>query len=73
MQNYPLNSTASLLLAAAGCELFPDTQILGGRGTEKYFYTDFVFPFEFKNDFLPLIEERMRLILREKGSPFQWK
>ncbi len=66
MQNFPLNSTASLLLAAAGCELFPDTQILGGRGTEKYFYADFVFPFEFKNDFLPLIEERMRLILREK-------
>ncbi len=66
MQNFPLNSTASLLLAAAVSELFPDVQIIGGRGTDKYFYIDFVFPFEFKNDFLPLIEERMRLILREK-------
>ncbi|MGC2595301.1 MAG: His/Gly/Thr/Pro-type tRNA ligase C-terminal domain-containing protein [Rhabdochlamydiaceae bacterium] len=61
-----LNQTAALLLAAAVSELFPDTSMIGGQGTPDYFYQDFVFPFEFKPEFLPLIEERMRLIIREK-------
>jgi threonyl-tRNA synthetase len=63
-----LNQTAALLLAVAVVELFPDVLLIGGQGTSKYFYHDFVFPFEFKSDFLFLIEERMRLILREKRS-----
>jgi len=66
--NLILQSTASFLLAAAVVELFPDVQISGGQGTEKYFYRDFVFPFEFNPEFLPLIEERMRLIVREKRA-----
>jgi threonyl-tRNA synthetase len=61
-----LNQTAAVLLAVAVVELFPDALMLGGQGTSKYFYYDFVFPFEFKSNFLSLIEERMRLIIREK-------
>src|SRR5690349_9269961 len=63
-----LNQTAALLLAAAVVELFPGVQIVEGCGNSKYFYYDFLFPFEFKSDFLPLIEERIRLILREKRA-----
>ena len=63
-----LNQTAALFLAAAVIELFPDTLIVGGEGTSKFFYYDFVFPFEFTSNFLPLIEERMRLIMREKRT-----
>jgi threonyl-tRNA synthetase len=62
----PLNQTTAALLAVAIVELFPDTLIVSGQGTPKYFYYDFVFSFEFKSHFIPLIEERMRLIIREK-------
>ncbi len=61
-----LNQTASVLLAAAVVELFPQAQLQGGCGTSKYFYYDFVLPFPCTPDSLPLIEERMRLIAREK-------
>jgi threonyl-tRNA synthetase len=60
------NQIAALLLANAVVELFPDVQMVGGEGTSKYFYYDFVFPFAFNDAFIPLIEERIRLILREK-------
>ncbi|MBS0604378.1 MAG: hypothetical protein JSS60_04985 [Verrucomicrobia bacterium] len=62
----PLNQTAAVLMAAAVTELFPGALLVGGQGTPDRFFYDFVFPFEFKNDFLALIEERMRLIVREK-------
>ena len=65
---FVLNQTAALFLAAAAVELFPETCLSVGRGTYKYFYYDVVFPFEFKSEFLPLIEDRMRLILREKRA-----
>jgi threonyl-tRNA synthetase len=63
-----LNQTAAVLLAAAVVELFPNTRLVGGQGTSKYFYYDFIFPFEFKQEFLSLIEERMRLIIKEKRA-----
>jgi threonyl-tRNA synthetase len=61
-----LNQTAAILMAAAVTELFPGTLLVGGEGTPQRFFYDFFFPFEFQADFLPLIEERMRLIIREK-------
>ncbi len=64
----PLNQTAAILLAAAVVELFPDVQLVNGQGGEDRFYFDFVFPFEFQENFLPLIEERMRFIIREKRN-----
>ncbi len=60
------NQTAAELMAAAVCELFPGVRLLGGRGTPEFFYYDFVMPFVWQADFLTLIEERMRLIIREK-------
>jgi threonyl-tRNA synthetase len=61
-----LNQTAAVLLAAAVVDLFPGVLIANGQGTPERFFWDFVFPFEFQPDFLTLIEERMRFILREK-------
>lgn len=61
-----LNQTAAVLLASAVTELFPGTLIISGQGTPERFFYDFLFPFEFPPDFLILIEERMRLIIREK-------
>ena len=60
------NQTAAQLLAASVCELFPGIHLVGGRGTTEFFYYDFVIPFAWQADFLSLIEERMRLIIREK-------
>ena len=67
--NHPsliLNQTAAVVLASAVTELFPGTLLVGGEGTAQRFFYDFFFPFEFQADFLPMIEERMRLIIREK-------
>lgn len=61
-----MHQAASLLLAAAVTQLYPNAQLVEGQGTEQCFFYDFVFPFEFKEEFLPLIEERMRLILKQK-------
>jgi threonyl-tRNA synthetase len=63
---FSLNQTASLLLAAAVCDLFPHVLMVQGQGGKNYFHYDFVFPFEFQEHFLALIEERMRLLIREK-------
>jgi threonyl-tRNA synthetase len=61
-----LNQTAAILLAVATVELFPGVLLAGGGGTDKYFFYDFVFPFEFQESFIPQIEEYMRLIIRQK-------
>ncbi len=63
-----LNQTAAILMASAVTELFPGTLLIEGQGTPDFFYYDFLFPFEFQEDFLTLIEERMRLIIREKRA-----
>lgn len=62
----PFNQAAAVVLTAAVTELFPGALFLSGQGTDHYFFYDFVFPFEFQSELLTLIEERMRLILKEK-------
>lgn len=63
-----LNQTAAVLLAAAVLEIFPNALLINAEGTLKYFFCDFFFPFELTSHFLSLIEERMRLILKEKRA-----
>jgi threonyl-tRNA synthetase len=63
-----VNQSAALVLAAAVIELFPGAQFLSGEGTSKYFFYDFTFPFTFQPELLILIEERMRLIIKEKRA-----
>ncbi len=60
--------TAAKMLAAAVLDLFPDTLLLGGQGTSQYFFYDFLFPFEFQEHITKMIEERMRLLLKERPS-----
>jgi len=62
----PLNQTAALLMAAAVTELFPGALLVGGQGTSDRFFYDFEFPFDFQENFICMIEERMRMIIREK-------
>jgi threonyl-tRNA synthetase len=59
-----LNQTAAEYLAHAAVDLFPHTILLGGRGTSRYFYYDFSFPFPFHPQTLSLIEERMQRLLK---------
>jgi threonyl-tRNA synthetase len=61
-----LRRTSAEVMAAAILELFPNAQLIGGGQTIVGFYYDFHFPFSFKNEFLTLIEERIRLIVKEK-------
>ncbi len=61
-----LRHTASQVLAAAVLEVFPHALLVGGFATKLGFYYDFIFPFPFKQEFLPLIEEGMRKIIKEK-------
>lgn len=63
-----LNQTGAILLVAAVCDLFPDVLLMGGQGGGDRFYYDFIFPFEFQETFLAMIEERMRHLIREKRS-----
>lgn len=49
-------------------ELFPKAVLMNGEGTFRCFYCDVRFPFSFQEEILPLIEERMRRILRENPS-----
>jgi threonyl-tRNA synthetase len=59
--------TAAEALAAAACELFPQTALRGGEGTSKLFFYDFAFPFSFLSEFLPQLEEKMRRLLKQEG------
>jgi len=62
--------TAAEVLAAAALELFPDTLLFQGEGTDKLFFYDFAFPFLFQPEFLPQLEERMRQIFK-RGDPIK--
>ena len=62
----PLHQTAAQYLAAAVLELFPDTLLLGGQGTSRYFYYDFILPFPLPKETLKVIEERMVQLYREQ-------
>jgi threonyl-tRNA synthetase len=65
-----LRRTAAELLAAAVLELFPGASLLRGEGSHLAFHYDFIFPFSFQKEFLPLLEERMRFIAKEKRPIF---
>ncbi len=65
-QKTALNQTAAEFLAHAALDLFPNTQLLGGRGTSRYFYYDFQFPFPFHKQTLSLIEERLVRLLKTR-------
>jgi threonyl-tRNA synthetase len=60
-----LRRTAAQILAAATLEQFPSTSLVGGSGSHLGFHYDFIFPFPFHKDFLPLLEEKMRGIVKK--------
>ncbi|MEN9344415.1 MAG: hypothetical protein RLZZ453_1202 [Chlamydiota bacterium] len=49
-------------LAVAIQEVFPEAQVVFAEGTATLFFCDVLFPFAFRKDFLPLLEERIRLM-----------
>ncbi len=63
-----LRRSAAEIMAAAVLELFPNIQLIGGSHIPNGFYYDFLFPFSFKKEFLTIIEERIRLIVKEKRA-----
>jgi threonyl-tRNA synthetase len=67
---FGIHQSAAECLAHAALDLFPDTLLLGGRGTSQYFYYDLQFPFPFQKQNLSLIEERM---IRLMKTPAQAK
>lgn len=58
--------TAAEIAAAAVFELFPDVELWGGSETPTGFAYDFYFPHPIHPETLPMIEERMRQIIRER-------
>lgn len=66
MDFFSYNQTAAEFLAYAALDLFPDARLLGGRGTSRYFYYDFEFPFPHDKLTLSLIEERMARLLKSE-------
>lgn len=54
------------LASASVRELFPDAVFIASYTHPNGFFCDFAFPFSFKQEFLPLIEEKMRKIVKEK-------
>jgi len=58
------HQSAAECLAHAALDLFPNTLLLGGRGTSQYFYYDFDFPFPFQKQHLSLIEERLLRLVK---------
>lgn len=63
-----MRSSAATLMAAAVHELFPNVLLVEGRGLAMGFYYDFSFPFAFQKEFIPLIEERMKKLLKERAA-----
>lgn len=64
----PVRSLAAHILAASVLELFPQSHLIGGDHDGLQFYYDFVFPFEFQKEFIPLIEEKMRQLIKEQDE-----
>ena len=59
-----IREAAKILLAASAKKTFPDVLLVGGGTTPLGFYYDFIFPFEFQNSFLVLIEEGMSSLIK---------
>ena len=64
----PVRSLAAHILAASVLELFPQSLLIGGDHDGLQFHYDFVFPFEFQKEFIPLIEEKMRQLIKEQDE-----
>ncbi len=52
------------MLAAAAVQVFPNTILVGGSEHLSGFYYDFAFPFAFQKEMLPLLEEKMRTLIK---------
>jgi threonyl-tRNA synthetase len=63
-----LRHSASHVMAMAVKELFPEAKVTIGPAIENGFYYDFDYQRPFKEDDLPLIEEKMREIIRQDLS-----
>lgn len=63
-----LRHSASHVMAMAVKELFPGVKVTIGPAIENGFYYDFDYQRAFKDDDLPLIEEKMREIIRRDLS-----
>jgi threonyl-tRNA synthetase len=63
-----LRRSAASLLAYTVLDLFPDVLIGESRATDLGFFCDCIFTQKVTEDFLPLIDERMRLICNEEHS-----
>lgn len=61
-----MTDIAAQLCAAAVLELFPEAELLYVLSSEHEFFCDFAFPFSFQKKMLPLVEERIRQIIKEK-------
>lgn len=61
-----LRKAARFLLASSVKNTFPEAKLAGGGTTPLGFYYDFVFPFEFQQAFLSLLEEGMKRLIKEK-------
>jgi len=60
-----LRQTAAEYLAITVCDLFPNTQLLGGHCTDFGFYYDFSVEQPLDEQALLLLEERMRFFIKE--------
>lgn len=58
------------MLAAAAVQVFPGTLLVEGGDHLSGFYYDFIFPFKFRKEFLSLIEEKMRQLIKA-GHPIK--
>jgi threonyl-tRNA synthetase len=66
-----LEVSCSLVLAAALTEFFPLAKIVALQATKKCFFCDFTLPFAFDKEVIPLLEERMRVLVK-KDLPFEF-
>lgn len=62
----PLRAFVVEILAYAVCELFPQASLLEADISDVGFHYDFMIPQQIPESMLPLIEEKMRSLLKEK-------
>ncbi len=62
---YALNGRLAFLLAKAGCEVFPGAQVVAIHGTGDLFFADFCFSQNFVDAYVPLIRERLAILIKE--------
>lgn len=63
-----LRRASAQLLAAAVLDLFPRSQLLASSVHDFGFSYDFIFDFSFDSSLIPLVEERMRALVKERLS-----